>query len=268
MKKINIYQPYRTESELAQTENEFIPVLNKDDNPFWHYNNYKNMQKLAIKAKSNLWGCFGLNWRELLPGFTVENVHNYINENPDNDVYTFTAYSFLDGQAYNVWEQGQWCHPKIVTIMDSILPLMGLSADIITQPMTLNEMSYGQCFIGNTKFWTGYLKFLDNFVAACDKLAPEDKALLNSQADGQSSESYVPYILERLLATYLMLEKTNLNIMPCSDIYERYLNDEMLSRIQQKYDAVEENDTEALQQWVATRQINPGNYNWAGDWLK
>ena len=268
MKKINIYQPYRTEAELTQTEDDFIPVLNKDDSPFWHYNNYKNMQQLATKAKSKLWGCFGLNWKELIIGFTPDDIQSYIDDNPNNDVYTFTAYCFLDVQAYNVWEQGQWCHPEIINIMNKIFPLMNLPEVIVTQPMTLNEMSYGQCFVGNSKFWTGYLKFLDKFVTACDKLPAEDKVLLTSQADNQSSESYVPYILERLLATYLMLEKTNLNIMPCSDIYEKNLNDAMLTRVQQKYDAVEENDTEALKQWVATRQINTGNYNWAGDWLK
>ncbi len=206
--------------------------------------------------------------KNLLPGMSVEDIQAFVNDNPDNDVYTFTAYSFLDAHAYNVWEHGQWCHPEIINIMNQVLPLMGLPEFIITQPMTLNEMSYGQCFLGNSKFWTGYLEFLNKFVIACDKLPAEHKELLESQADIQNPQNYVPYILERLLATYLMLEKNNLNIMPCSDVYEKNLNSGLLARIQQKYDAVEDNDTEALKQWVATRQLNPGNTDWASDWLK
>ena len=268
MKKFNIYQPYRTDQEITLTENEFIPILNNSDSDFWHYDNYKTMQALAAKAKCKLWGCFDLKWKNLLPGMSVEDIQAFVNDNPDNDVYTFTAYSFLDAHAYNVWEHGQWCHPKIINIMNQVLPLMGLPEFIITQPMTLNEMSYGQCFLGNSKFWTGYLEFLNKFVIACDKLPAEHKELLESQADIQNPQNYVPYILERLLATYLMLEKNNLNIMPCSDVYEKNLNSGLLARIQQKYDAVEDNDTEALKQWVATRQLNPGNTDWASDWLK
>ena len=102
--KITIYQPHHDQSQNLTPE--FQGVLNPNiDDSDWHIQNYLGVCKIAETQDMDYWGTFNSNWQNLIPGYSASDIINHVNENPDHDVYVFTAYSFLDANIYNVWEQ-------------------------------------------------------------------------------------------------------------------------------------------------------------------
>jgi hypothetical protein len=264
--KIAIYQPHHDQSQKLTPEFQGVLNPNIDDND-WHIQNYLGVCKIAETQKMDYWGTFNSDWQNLIPGYSANDIINHVNENPDNDVYVFTAFSFLDANIYNVWEQGQWCHPEIIKLASSILNKMGYDPDLVKQPMTFAEMSYGQCIIGNKKFWDGWCEFLDKMSEAMFELSDYEKEILNSNADkANTKDNYVPYLVERMLATYLLINRDELSVMPHLDNYEKTLGPELLGRVQDKYNAVADDDQEAIANWVATRRLETGCFDWATYW--
>jgi hypothetical protein len=264
---MKIYQPYTDRPETLIQDDTFVGLENTQDNPFWHYQNNKKVAELA--AGQDLTGHFHRNWIDMLPGTSAMDIVKHVQDNPGYDVYTFSAHAFLDSNIYNEWEQGQWCHKEIITLAEAILDKMGLDKNIVHEPMTICELSFGQCVIGNEKFWSGYSKFLTDATDAINSLNDYMNSLLYSDADpNQPGNPYHSFIFERLLATYLLINRDHLEVLPYLDYYERVLPEQNILRIQQKYDAVINQDVQALAEWVDNRTLQSGNFDWARFWRK
>jgi hypothetical protein len=264
---MQIYQPYTDNLQSLFQDDVFVGLENTQDTPFWHAQNNKRVAQLS--QGQPLTGHFHRNWMEMLPGTSAADIIKHVEDNPGYDVYTFSAHAFLDSNIYNEWEQGQWCHKEIITLAEAIMSKMGMDKAIIQEPMTIVELSFGQCVIGNEKFWSGYNKFLCDATDAMDNLNDYMHNLLHSDADpNQPGNPYHSFIFERLLATYLLVQRKELDVLPYLDYYERVLPEQNILRIQQKYDAVMNQDSLALDEWLDTRTLQSGNFDWARFWRK
>jgi hypothetical protein len=260
---INIYQPYQAEEDRKDCNTFFIPYdntanLSKDQR---EYPLSVAITKLAKWDQATHWGQVSLRWKEKLPGLDDDFMIKHILANPGHDVYFFNGFIDQMMMSYNVWEQGNWYHPHMLTIMEHIYPLMGLTIEDLHAPMDSNSMNWAWYVIGNAKFWDGFAEFSDRYHQAILKLPADIRALHDGSAgytrDG--SLSYFPFIQERLLSAYIALTK---DLKVCAYHHNKDKLNEYISCIVYLKDrAVRDNDRNLMQCWRTSRNIIGRTYN-------
>lgn len=203
-----IYQAYYQDSQKIHLDPNFTPFDNRVNPVSNLYERYIYQQTAEISRRDNidLWGTFSWQWRKKLIGPNSEDILNFINNNPGNDVYIFNPYPQLESISYNVWEQGEWCHPNIIHLSRAILNLMGEDPDLVEQPMTRETYLTANYFVATNIVWSGLLEFLDRYVLAISSLDETNtKLLLSSAGYGPNmSLNYTGFICERLISTYFI----------------------------------------------------------------
>jgi len=261
---IKIYQAYYQEEQLPNLDPEFTPYDNTA-NPvknLYELYIYKQVRELAIQAGDEMWGVFSWQWKNKLQGPTAPDILNYVQRSHKSgaDVVIFNAYPWDEPETYNVWEQGEWCHPGIAQLGARILDAMGEDFTLIMQPMDYTTYLAANYFAGNKKFWDGLIEFLDRYVQAIDQLDEEDKKLLYSSAGYAPNPAldYTGFICERLISTYLIKEEENLAIanwrslnIPFSDT---------------KHDAVQSMDKDKMIKWNNARHASGAKI--ATEWIE
>ena len=219
-----IYQAYYKQEQIPNLDPEFTPYDNTDNpvkNLYEHYI-YHQVRKLSLANNVDRWGVFSWRWKNKLQNVSAAEVLNLVNDAPQADVIIFNAYPSDELVAYNIWEQGSWHHPYIVTLGHKLLELMGEDPKLIYQPMDYTTYVAANYFVGTAKFWDGLLEFLDRHVAAIDLLDQEHKKMLHSNPryDDPSLaylDQYYPgldytgFICERLISTYLLKMENQLD---------------------------------------------------------
>jgi hypothetical protein len=267
---MKIFQAFYKEDQRSELDNEFTPFDNTA-NPvvnFHEYYIYKQIYKEAAKTNEDLWGHFSWQWKKKIPKCTAEMIIETININQGADVYTFHPWPIDTAETWNVWEQGQWCHPNIITLAQQILPLMNLDPKIIQLPMGSREFLCGNYFVGNKQFWDRLLKFLDTFVDACENLNEPYRYILNQSAQYEPNIklNYKGFLCERMISTFLLLNK-DLKVRPFLEIYNQTLIENYRKVVVFKDQAIENGDRASLELYVNDRP-KPKGYNWAKDWVK
>lgn len=269
--KINIYQLYFKEEHRQYLNPLYIPYDNTA-NPAPTLREYpllKDCCRLAIADGADLWG--GVSWNYRMKFSSGDRIisddlfHNHIKANPGYDAYFFNPFTNHVPLVYNVWEQGQWCHPHIIAIMEKIYPLMGIDPKVLTIPQTRSNIFWGSMCIANKNFWNGYINHAEEFISAIQKLDPYTKYLYDgSTGYVDSTINYFSFIQERLMATYLA--NSGLKVMPF------HINEDIAEDWVIQLNALK--DRGDWTNWLITRneilpKIYPGNnIDWASWWIK
>ena len=264
---IDIYQPYQHAEDAKDCNPYFIPYDNTA-NTIQDQREYPLSVEFTRRAReigSTYWGQVSLRWKEKLPGLEDNFMNKHILANPGYDVYFFNGFTDQMVVAYNVWEQGTWYHPHMLTIMEHIYPLMGLTLEDLHRPMDSNTMNWAWYVIGNEKFWTGFAEFSDRYHQAILKLPADIRALHDGSA-GYTRDvtlTYFPFIQERLLSAY-MAQESNLLVCPYHHNKE-HLNEYVSCIVYLKDRAVQDNDAKLMHCWRTSRNIIGRTYN---PWFK
>lgn len=260
---IKIYQAYFDNSQLAHLDPEFVPLDNTENlqSDLREYPIFRKCRERAIQDNADVWGYMSWKWKHKLPNLNASNIINRIADNPGYDVYFFnyTKTTFY----YNVWEHGSIFHKHILEIMTEAFSLMGVDTDILYQPMT-NEVSFFALYCaGNARWWNGLIDFTTRFLNVIPLLSPRVRELYETSADyaNDTKLNYFPFIHERLLSTYLLLNKDNLKILPYHNV-ENQPFENMLENI--KTEASRTFDQSLADAWFRLRNsYYPGFENWA-----
>lgn len=203
-----IYQAYYQDSQKIHLDPNFTPFDNRTNPVSNLYERYIYQQTAEISRRDDidLWGTFSWQWRKKLIGPNSEDILSFINNNPGNDIYIFNAYPQNEAISYNVWEQGEWCHPNIIHLSQRLLELMDENPELVEQPMTRETYLTANYFVATNTVWTGLLEFLDRFVLAISKLNNTDTQMLLSSANYGPNRNldYTGFICERLISTYFI----------------------------------------------------------------
>jgi hypothetical protein len=267
---MKIFQAYYKEEQQIHLDSEFTPYDNTA-NPvinLHEYHIYNKIYEEAQKTNEDLWGHFSWQWKSKLEGIQASSIIEIINRNPGADVYTFIPFPWDTVTSWNVWEQGQWCHPNIIKITEKLLVEMGEDPIILQSPMGTKTYLCANYFVGNKKFWDGLLEFLTRFVNACDKLPEEYAKLLNESAGYEPNLKldYRGFICERLISTYLTLNQNKLVIRPLEEIYSQRLPDKLKGILILKEMGIKLKSKDILRQYIIERGHK--DYNWARDWIE
>ena len=178
--------------------------------------------EIATNENVDTWGLLSWNWKDKMPKLDANQILRFIDSNPGYDVYFINPCTDVEAIAYNVWEQGCWMHPNIITICESLFPLMGLPVDLLYQPMSYSTTCYTSNYFGNKKFWDKWLAFVNKFVDAVELLPVDIKKMYNSSAGYQEKIqlNYFPFIYERLFNTFLQVYKHEFTVKSLSHAVE------------------------------------------------
>lgn len=268
--KFRIYQPFFDQSHLAGLDREFEHVDHMD-NPAptlrEHPINLKCYDR-AVAEGLDVWGMFSWKWRQKLPSLTAQAVIDYVADNPDYDIYFFNPFTEQEVYCYNVWEQGQWCHPAILEICEELFPAIGLDPELLYQPMACDTMCWANYYMGNKTFWDEWLALIDRYIKKLPQLSPRVQALHESGANyGPFPDlNYFAFIHERLFSTYLLANKHRFRIKAYHHGWQNLGKDANIMR-NLKLQAIEHHSKSMLEEWNRLRTPLVGGRNWGAEWV-
>jgi hypothetical protein len=253
--RFKIYQAYYNKQQMSLLDPEFEP-LDNTLNPFPEQREYPVLLECHRRAQQeglDAWGYFSWRWREKLSGLTGRDILNLVKNNPNYDVYVFNPQAEFSVACVNVWEHGQYYHPKLMSIMKRVYPMMGLDNELY-QLAHPNTMFFSQYCLATCEFWQGYFQFLDKYIKSLDLLDPETLSQHNSSAEyaRDFGLGYFPFILERLLPSYLSLTRSRYKIFAHHhhNVPQDYIYDKLYFL---KTSAIKYQDQDILYEWLAFR---------------
>jgi hypothetical protein len=268
---MKIFQAYYKEEQQAHLDPEFTPYDNTE-NPVVNLHEYYIYTKIfqeALKTNEDLWGHFSWQWKRKMPGVPAAFIMDHININPGYDVYTFHPFPHETVIHWNVWEQGQWCHPEILKLAERIFTDMDIDPKRLQAPMGTRHYLCANYFVGNGKFWAGMMGMLHQFVDVCGRLPDEYLDLLNSSAgygDNQKLD-YRGFICERLISSFLLMHEDRLKIRPFRELYDARLGPDQRKILAAKDCAIDARSRDFLYDYLALRPPVPeGKTDWGKDW--
>jgi hypothetical protein len=267
---MKIFQAYYKPEQISHLDSEFTPFDNTA-NPvinFHEYYIYKRIYEQAQLTNEDLWGHFSWQWKRKLESVKAHQIIDIINSNPGADVYTFHPYPWECATAWNVWEQGQWCHPNILMLAERILMDMNIPIRVLHRPMGSRDYLCCNYFVGNKKFWDQLLAFLDLFVDRCENLSGSYLTMLNESAGYEENPNlnYRGFLCERMISTFLVLNPDIL-VRPFIEAYQAKISEDMRKLVSLKDKGIDFKDRSFLLQYVEQRTQGKEGYNWANWWV-
>ncbi|MDD2302874.1 MAG: hypothetical protein PHG30_09955 [Eubacteriales bacterium] len=139
-------------------------------------------------------------------GISGKTLIDWVNANPGYDVYFVNPFPQLAYWHYNVWEQGEFWHPGLVDLANVLFAAAGLSTQVENLPRnTASSLLYCNYWVGNEKFWSAYMTLVRKLVAAIDQLDADNRRKFFEQAPHYAPATYFPFVFERLVSTFLVL---------------------------------------------------------------
>lgn len=276
---MKIFQAYYKEEQKTLLDLEFTPYDNTA-NPvvnLHEYHIYNKIYEEAQNTNEDLWGHFSWKWRTRIEGVSAQQIIDIINLDKSYDVYTFNPYPQQMIKYWNIWEQGQLCHPLILELTEKIFNDMGIDPLILQKPMGIEHYLCCNYFIGNKKFWDGLLLFLAKFVDVIDKFEGVWLEKLNTNADYRLNPdlNYRGFICERLIGTYLLMNP-QIKVRPFIELCQReiHFNPSFEEILNLKQIGTVTKNRDSLRQYLEKRPalVDPNGegkvcYNWGNDWI-
>lgn len=124
------------------------------------------------------------------------------------DVVFINPFPQVESIYYNVWEQGETCHPGLMDMANRLLAGAGFDIDVkkITR-QTSSELLFCNFWIGSPKFWKVYVgEFLEpiaKFLESGVDVSLQNE--INQNTYHTIDCGFTPFIAERLFSTFLSL---------------------------------------------------------------
>ena len=143
-------------------------------------------------------------------GLTGHNVKEFIRDNPGHDVYIFDRNMIQPYQFFNIWEHGEHFHPGLKALTSDLFKDSGLSFEISQFPrQTRKQFAFCNFWVGNAEFWSEFMQFLDPVLKTLDRDASGVRKYYRLAKYGREGDhSFVPFVLERMLSTFLSMVPT------------------------------------------------------------
>lgn len=134
---------------------------------------------------------------------------DFIEKNPGYDVYFINPFPMQVKFFRNLWLQGEFYHPGIISISQEILHLAGYDINLKTAIHDRRTALYCNYWVGTRQFWDRYMAFTQPIIEMLRSgLSSVQKEKLHSIADFGNEFSYIAFIIERLFTTLLHHNKT------------------------------------------------------------
>ena len=210
MSKINIYQIFHQPELAALLDPAFLPFDHCDyteqnpetSNLLREWPILRDIgYKRAVEDKADVWGFVSYKFQEKT-NLIGQQFIDFINDNPDNDVWFMEPRYVPANPFMNPWVQGDMFHPGISSIANHIIKVDGQSIDVRKIPMPLCWYNF---FAGTEIFWQKWFSIVDAMLSIADRDPAFKKVLLETGPEhrGETTTPYFIFVIERLFPTLL-----------------------------------------------------------------
>ena len=200
-----LYQAYYDNNQLPILDSTFTPYDNTE-NAKPELREYPMWKNLLEKHKDTdvYWGLLSWRWMQKTELPSSE-FRDWILANPDYDVYHMDPSLEVTANYVNLWVQGDQWHPGMLKFANRLFPKIGITEK--AEELVYKSDDFATCnyYIGNSKFWTEWLTFLDNTLEIC-RGDGELYNYLYREGKGYNG-SWIPFfsfVTERLLSIFLI----------------------------------------------------------------
>ena len=209
---IKIFQIYFKPELIVHCDKHFIP-LDNTSNPHpnlreWYI--WDREYESLMASDLEYWGFVSWKFKEKT-NLTGQQVFDFINAYPGQDVYLLNPCILNEAVFANSWEQGDMHHPNISDIGNTFFKKIGYG-DVDVKGMLLdrNTTVFANYVVGSRKFWSKFMEFSRKLFTEAEK-DPEFK----EQVFGEGRSNYAhdkslpnfTFLIERLIPTFIELEQ-------------------------------------------------------------
>jgi hypothetical protein len=135
-------------------------------------------------------------------GFDGKMFNGFIDNNPDFDVWFVNPRPALFYLSYNIWEQGELCHPGLCERAAQVFKAANIEIDLGNFPRsTKGTLLFSNFWVGTARFWDLFMPFVEHISKHAEKIAGvTDQAFYFG-----IRTSYWPFLFERLFTTFLLI---------------------------------------------------------------
>ena len=221
---LKIYQSYYEPSQLSLIDPSLIAYDNTENKypKLREYPLFKVLYQKHINS-NDYWGLLSWRWLEKTK-LAPEDFKSWILDTPGYDVYHFDPFLDITVSFPNSWLQGDIWHPGMRNFCNRLLFKLGIEKNV--ENLIYDVEDFGACnfFVANSKYWTGYIKFVDNCIEICN-----NDSELNEYINREAIYNGLPvpnfaFVIERLFSLHNTLFKKDFKVKkfpvenPC---YER-----------------------------------------------
>lgn len=173
---------------------------------------FEKAYKSDITKNLSYWGLLSPKF-EKKANITIEEFSIWIEReheiNP-KDCYFLNPVPIVESLFPSTIQHGENCHPGLLGLLQRNLK-DAKNIDLSTLYMDINTFSLCNNIIGNRKFWTKYVGFVNDFLESVSK-NPEDQEIMYRKSANYGPNKSLPYYtfaVERLFSIFLNLEARN-----------------------------------------------------------
>ena len=205
---VRIHQIYFDDAQRAALEPAFIPYDNRA-NPRPEWREYHVFRTEWLAGRCGVGDVTGyLSWKfGAKTGLAGRAFVEFIERNPGHDLYFVHPHRVEPRPFAGIWQQAEVHHPGITGLAQRILDAVGITVDLATLEQPREQILFCNYWAGTRRFWDAYMAFCEPvYRQIMEGLDPADRALIWSRADREIDAPYVPFIMERLVSTFLALQ--------------------------------------------------------------
>lgn len=132
-------------------------------------------------------------------------IEKFVVDHPGGDVYLFNPFPQARFYTFNVWDQGEACHPGLIRIANRLLKDLGYGIDVSRIGRHNRQHTcYCNFWIGTMRFWERFMEFVQPLYEYASRNL--GKGPLFETARYHEPAVFFPFIYERMLTTFLSLE--------------------------------------------------------------
>ena len=212
---IRIFQIFYDDWHEQLLDPEFEPYDNRGiQSELFEFEVFEKLAQSKRTSGAEYWGA--LSWRfSEKTGMSGKELLAAIAANPGYDVYYCNPFPANEAVYHNTWIQGEPSHPSFLALAQSFFEAAGLPVAQLKAIQVSDSFSASNYLIGKPAFWDAYLLFVRRALGNAERRMPANmRALLHSKIADQHSfhfgATYVPFIVERLLGTFLATDGAGL----------------------------------------------------------
>ncbi len=213
--KYKIFQIFYNEVSKKKIDPSFTPYDNsKGDAKWFEYGVFRD-NYLNGEFKKNEYTGF-LSWKfQQKTGITGYEFLEFIRKNPGYDVYFINPFQLYTNRFKNVWDSGEYSHPGLKEIVNSIFQKIGYKIDLDKIVNSHEDSLYCNYWVGNLRFWNLFMEFCEpifTYIESSGDSFIEERIL--READAVIDATFIPFIMERMFSTLLFLHKGKIKSIP------------------------------------------------------
>lgn len=204
---LTIYQSYYEKEQLSVIDNLFTPYDNTS-NAIPHLREYLLWKHLYGRHENDdlTWGLLSWRWYEKTK-ISPKELHDWINQNPDYDVYHVDPFLDVSISYSNLWIHGERWHPGMLKFCEILFPKIGIN--VSPEKLIFKPEHFATCnfFIGNNLFWKDWMNFIDSILHICfEHDILYDYLYKNTVIYNGKRITNFSFVIERLFSTFLFLQ--------------------------------------------------------------